>query len=130
MSDGIRALPEWIRFLAAGGVNTLLSLAVYQGMLFVTGHVVAYGIAYLAGIAFAYYAYSRHVFSATASVRRMACFVLFYFASYACGAFLNALLIEVMGWHSRMAIFVTIAAMLPLNFYGSRWSVRGRGTAA
>jgi putative flippase GtrA len=48
-----------MRFLAAGAVNTLLSIAVYQAALFFTGHAVAYGIAYVGGILFAYFAYAR-----------------------------------------------------------------------
>jgi len=122
-------LPVWIRFVVAGAANTAASLAVYQGALFFVDHVFAYVLGYAAGIAIAYYTYSRHVFAAALSMHRLAAFAGFYLASLAVGAALNWLLIERAGLHARLAVFATVAVMLPLNYYGSRWCVR-RGAAA
>jgi len=113
-----------MRFLAAGAVNTLLSIAVYQAALFVTGHVIAYVIAYAAGILFAYFAYARHVFNAPLSTRRFVVFALFYIASGCAGTLVNASLIEHLALHARIAIFVTVIIMLPLNYFGSLWCLR------
>ncbi len=110
-----------VRFVIAGAINTLLSIMIYQAMLFVAGHVLAYGIAYIATIVTAYYLYSRHVFSATLSGRRFAAFAVFYVLSWAIGSVINAVLIEQLGWHVRLAIFVTVAVMLPINYAGSKW---------
>jgi hypothetical protein len=33
-------------------------------------------------------------------------------------------LIETLGVAERLAIFITIAAMLPVNYFGSRWCLR------
>lgn len=120
----VRLAPA-MRFLAAGVANTLLSIAVYQAALFVTGHVVAYGIAYTAGILFAYFAYARHVFDAALSTRRFVFFALFYIASGCVGTVVNAGLIEHLALHPRVAIFVTVVIMLPLNYFGSKWCLRG-----
>lgn len=114
-----------MRFLAAGAVNTALSIAVYQAALFVTGHVVAYAIAYALGILFAYVAYARHVFDAPLSTKRFVVFALFYGASGCVGTLVNAGLIEYMALHPRLAIFVTVVIMLPLNYLGSKWCLRG-----
>lgn len=114
-----------MRFLAAGSANTLLSIAVYQGLLFVSGHVAAYGIAYAAGILFAYFAYARHVFDAPLSTRRFVIFSLFYIASGCVGMLVNASLIEHLALHARLAIFATVILMLPLNYFGSKWCLRG-----
>jgi putative flippase GtrA len=112
-------------FLAAGAANAALSLAVYQATLFLAGHVAAYCIAYIAGILFAFYAYVRYVFGAPLSGRRFVAFALFYIASGAIGGAVNAALIDGLGWHPRLAIFVTIAAMIPLNYQGSKWCLHG-----
>jgi len=117
-------LAPLLRFLVAGAVNTLLSIAVYQAALFAVSPVIAYGIAYAAGILFAYVAYSRHVFDAPLSPRRFMVFTLFYMASGCVGALVNTALIEQLALHPRMAIFVTVLVMLPINYFGSRWSVR------
>jgi putative flippase GtrA len=114
-------------FLAAGAANAALSLAVYQAMLLVAGHMAAYWIAYATGLAFAFYAYSRHVFGAPLSGGRFAAFALFYSASGLAGAALNAALIDGLGWHARLAIFATVAALIPLNYFGSKWCLRGSG---
>ena len=113
------------RFLAAGAANTLLTLAVYQTALFFIGHTASYAIAYAIGILFAYYAYATHVFGAPRSAGRLAAFAAFYVASLAAGTLVNDALIERLGIHPRVAVFVTIAAMLPLNYLGSKRLLRG-----
>lgn len=115
-----------LRFLVAGSLNTLLSVAVYQAALFFTGHVAAYLAAYAAGIGFAGYAYARYVFETRPSARRFTLFALFYLVSGGAGTLINAALIESAGLHPRIAIFVTVAIMLPLNYLGSKWCLRDR----
>ena len=119
-----------LRFLFAGAINAALSILVYQVALFVTGHVAAYVIAYAAGILFAYFAYARHVFNTRLSARRFMVFALFYIASGVVGALVNAALIEHLALHARAAIFVTVVVMLPLNYFGSKWCLRGTARQA
>lgn len=120
-----------IRFILAGAANTLLSIAVYQAVLFMASHVVSYLVAYAAGIVFAYVAYARHVFNAELSTGRFLAFALFYCASGGIGVGLNAMLIEQWALHPRLAVFVTVLIMLPVNYFGSKWCLgRTRGGAA
>jgi putative flippase GtrA len=116
----------WLRFIVAGAVNTALSIAVYQLALFAFDYTVSYCIAYVAGIAFAYYLYARHVFDAKMSGARLALFAAFYLASLAAGALVNAAFVELAGFPPRLAIFATIAVMLPVNYLGSKWSLGAR----
>jgi putative flippase GtrA len=116
---------RYLRFIIAGAANTALSIAVYQLALFVFDYTVSYCIAYAAGIAFAYYAYARHVFNATMSGGRLVLFVAFYLASLAVGALVNAAFVERAGFAPRLAILATIAVMLPVNYLGSKWCLRG-----
>ena len=113
-----------LRFLVAGAVNTGLSLLVYQAALFIVPHPAAYVLSYIAGILAAYFLYSRHVFDTPLTAARLPVFTLFYLASLAAGALLNAALIEQAGIAARLAIFITIAVMLPVNYLGSRWCLR------
>lgn len=108
------------RFLAAGAANTLLTLALYQAALFVAGHTAAYVLAYATGILFAYWAYAAHVFGTPRSAGRLAAFAAFYLVSLAAGTLLNDALIERLGVHARLAVFLTVAVMLPLNYLGSK----------
>jgi putative flippase GtrA len=109
-----------VRFLIVGTINTLFTIAVYQGLLLVMGHVPAYGLSYLAGVTFGYFTYARHVFAARPSPRAFAGFALFYVASGVVGGALNSTLIESLGVHARLAILITVAVMLPVNYLGSR----------
>lgn len=112
------------RFLLAGGVNTGVSVLVYQAALFLVPHAVAYALAYLSGIGLAYALYSRYVFSAVLSVRRLVAFALFYSGSLIAGTLVNAAQIEWLGVPERLAVFITIAVMLPVNYLGSRRCLR------
>lgn len=113
-----------LRFLVAGAVNTGFSVLVYQAALFIMPHTPAYVLSYIVGILVAYLLYSRHVFDASLNAARFAAFALFYIASLVMGALLNAALIEQVGIAARLAIFITIAVMLPINYLGSRWCLR------
>jgi len=124
-----REAAQVLRFIAAGAANTLVSVIVYQASLFAIGYTLAYVIAYVAGLLFAWYAYSRHVFRTPLSATRLAAFAAFYVAGLAAGAGLNAAFIEWLGLQPRLAIFATVAAMLPVNYAGSRWCLRGFGQA-
>ena len=121
----VRVLPPALKFVIAGSLNTLFSIMVYQMMLFVMGHVAAYAVAYISIIAAAYYIYARHVFDAPMTPRRFVAFTLFYLLTWFLGTLVNAALIEYLGLHARVAIFVTVAIMLPVNYFGSRWCLRG-----
>jgi len=120
----LRESRRLLRFVAAGAVNTGLSVLVYQAALFVMPHVPAYVLSYVAGIAIAYLLYSRRVFDVPLTASRFAAFTLFYSTSLAVGAALNAVLIEQLGVAERLAIFATIAVMLPVNYLGSRHCLR------
>ena len=114
-----------LRFVAAGAFNTLVSITCYQAALFFMGHVPAYLLAYVVGIVIAYYLYARYVFNAQTNSRGFALFVLFYVAAGLIGAAINTGLIDYAGWHARIAIFVTVLLMLPVNYLGSRWCLQG-----
>ena len=118
-------LPPALKFVIAGSLNTLFSIVVYQIMLFMMGHVAAYAVAYISSIAVAYYIYARHVFDAPMTPRRFVVFTLFYLLTWFLGTLVNATLIEYLGLHARAAIFVTVAIMLPANYFGSRWCLHG-----
>ena len=116
---------RFLRFLLAGFANTALSILVYQAALFAFDYTVSYCIAYAAGIMFAYVAYARHVFEARMSAGRFALFTVFSVASLGAGAIVNAAFVERVGIAPRFAILATIAVMLPVNYLGSKWCLRG-----
>lgn len=123
-SSARRESRQILRFVVAGAINAGLSVLVYQAALFVMPHGPAYVLAYLAGIAIAYVLYSRQVFDAPLGTKRFAAFAVFYMLSLTLGTALNSVLIEMFGITERLAIFITIALMLPVNYLGSRFCLR------
>ncbi len=115
---------QLLRFISAGAGNTLVSIIVYQLALIFVGHLPAYAVAYVVGVTLAYFLYARHVFSVRARVRSFVLFAIFYSAAGLIGGAINAGLIDALGWSARVAIFVTVLLMLPLNFLGSRWCLQ------
>jgi putative flippase GtrA len=114
-----------LRFVAAGAANTLISIIFYQAALFFIGPLPAYVLAYAVGVIIAYLLYARHVFAAQTSSRGFVVFAVFYAAAGWIGSLINTGLIDTLGWHARIAIFVTVLLMLPVNYLGSSWCLRG-----
>lgn len=127
MSAALLEFKQILRFVVAGTSNTVLSVIVYQLALFVFGYTVSYGIAYLVGILVAFYLYTRHVFRTPMSGARLAAFAAFNVLCLIAGGFINAAAVESLGWSPRLAIFVTVAIMVPLNYFGSKWCLRAVG---
>ena len=125
MDSTLQRSSPMLRFIAAGSGNTLISIGFYQAALFVMGHLPAYVLAYALGVAVAYYLYTRHVFTAQTSARGFVLFAAFYCAAGFVGSLVNSGLIDTLGWHARLAIFVTVLLMLPVNYFGSRWCLQG-----
>lgn len=55
-------IADGARFLVAGVLNTLLTLVVYQSLLFVLSHKLAYALAWAAGLVFVMIVYPNRVF--------------------------------------------------------------------
>jgi putative flippase GtrA len=117
----VRGGMRLVRFVGAGALNTLISIACYQALLFFMGHLPAYVLSFAVGVVIAYYLYARHVFEAQLTTRGFVGFAAFYVIAGAIGSLINAGFIEYLGWHARLAIFVTVLALLPVNYLGSRW---------
>ena len=114
-----------IRFLIAGAWNTAVLVLTYQLFLFFAPHSVAYVLGYTAGILVGYYTYSRHVFHAAMSKSRLMMFAIFYALSVLVGTAINSFFVEYLALHARLAVFATIAVMLPFNYFGTKACLGG-----
>jgi putative flippase GtrA len=112
------------RFLAAGGVNTLVSVGIYQIALFAVSPSVAYSIAWVSGLGFLVAVYPERVFIGG---RRGACdrvlMAASYVAVFAAGFSLLGKLVIVTG-APRLAIIATVMFTTVLNFVLSRSILR------
>jgi len=105
------------RFLIAGGLNTLLTLAVYQVLLSWVTYSVAYTIAFSLGIAFTGVVYVRFVFPGKATRMKFFTNAAYYIISYLLSLLVLDAIIRWTAIGERYAIFITIACIIPINFF-------------
>jgi len=115
---------DLLRFLLAGGLNTLLTLAVFQIALFVTNASIAYAISWIAGILFVVMFYPTRVFpeGRTGPRDRIA-----LGASYVAMFLLGLGLLNVLTWlgmQPRISIVIVLAFTTAANFVASRLLLR------
>ena len=115
------------RFLVAGAANTAVTVLLYEGLRRVLPYLVAYGIAYVAGIALAYALGTGYVFERTRTLAGAALFPLVYVAQYLLGTALMWLQVDRLGVDPTAAVLVVVVATIPVTFVLSRRVLAGRG---
>ena len=118
-----RRRAEIVRFLVGGASTTLVSYALYLVLLRWMPYVVAYSIAYVAGIAWSYFANTLFVFRRAPSVARAALFPLVYLAQYLAGTVLLVILVGVLHVPQAFAPLAVIVLTLPLTYVLSRYVI-------
>lgn len=113
-----------IRFLVAGGFNTLLTLIVYQVVLIWCSERVSYSVAWVVGLGYVALVYPNRVFvgGRKDSVSRLLV-VLSYAATYVIGMLVLTKAVE-MDVHRRLAIFISVVVTTVLGFLLSRLVLR------
>ena len=104
-----------LRFIAFGGLNTLVTYALYCALVTFISPQAAYAIVFLLGIALAFVLNSKYVFGARLRVGSAAIYPLVYVVQY--GA--NALLIDAFiatGFGPRTALAIALVIVTPLSF--------------
>lgn len=114
------------RFLAAGGLNTVVTYLVYLALTHVIGYQIAYAIAYACGIVLSYWLNLRFVFKAEGNWRKFIRYPIVYAVQYGLSAVLLHVLVRDAGWRPALAPLVSIAATLPVTFVLSRWLLGDR----
>lgn len=115
------------RFFSVGVVNTLLSLALYQGLIFIVCYRMAYTLAFAAGIAFAAAAYSRVVFYVPLTWATALRFSAAYLMLYVLGLYVTIGLVELVTVPERIAPIATAVLLLPISFLASRYALSSSG---
>lgn len=113
-----------LRFVIAGAFNTLMSIALYQVMLFVTMPSIAYAITWLAGIIFVAVAYPSVVFiDVSLSRHNSAVTVVIYICSFLLGLLVISFA-EGAYPKNRLSIFAALTLTTTFNFISMRLFLR------
>ena len=115
---------EPVRFLFAGGLNSVTTYAAYLVLLPLIGYAIAYSVTYVGGIFFAYYLSARLVFRRPLQWRHAIQYPLVYVLQYGLGITLMTALIEGLHLHAEYVPPLVIVITLPFTFWLSRWIIK------
>lgn len=126
----LRALAqlEAARFVVAGGINTVVSLVIYWGLLTVLPYGAAYTGGFIVGVFTAFTLNTYFVFRTEWSWKKLAAFPGIQGANYLLGLVFLWLLVHAIGVPPSLAPLISIPATIPFNFLMTRVVMRGRGT--
>lgn len=113
---GNRLLSDGLRFVVAGGINTILTLCIYQFALFFLSHSFAYTLSWLVGILYLIIVYPTKVFpEANNSPKRIGIATTIYLVVFMASLWSLDFIVST-GIHQRLAIFLVLVISASLNF--------------
>ena len=121
---------RFIRFLVVGGLNTLLSYALYLLILQFADYTLAYTLSYVSGIFIAYAFNSFFVFRTPFSWQKGIQYPLVYLGQYLLG--LGILWIEVtwLNLDERVMPLVNVIILIPITYIFNKWLLMRRSPYA
>lgn len=105
-----------LQFVIGGALNTGLSYSVYLLLLLAVDYQIAYFVAYLCGLLFAYWFNAVVVFKVALSWRGLMAYPIVYISQYALSALLLGSLVAFVGVTEALAPLVVAAVMLPITY--------------
>ncbi|MFC1701368.1 hypothetical protein ACFL1J_01275 [Pseudomonadota bacterium] len=113
---GNHLVADGLRFIIAGGINTILTLCIYQFALFFLSHSFAYAFSWLVGILYLIIVYPTKVFpGGNNSPKRIGVATAIYLVVFMISLWSLDFIVST-GLHERLAIFVVLVMSASLNF--------------
>lgn len=109
-----------IRFLLAGGTNTLLTYLLYLALLLLLPYQVSFAASYVVGIVLAYYMNRIFVFNSHRGASSAILLPFIYLAQYLLGATVMHVWVEVFHQSKHIAPLITAVVTVPLTYLLSR----------
>lgn len=112
---------ESVRFLIAGGINTLVTYLIYIAVLNIANYKAAFTLSFIAGIFIAYLLNSLFVFHSPISWRKMLQYPLVYILQYGAGLLVLTVLVDYFGIDRRLAPLLNVILLIPVTFTLNKW---------
>ena len=108
---------RFARFIVVGAANTAASYGVYLLLLYVgVDYRIAYTVAYLAGLAFGYWAHATFVFRARLGTRSALAYVATYAAMYIASLGMLAIAVDYLFIPKPAAMLAALCVTVPVSF--------------
>lgn len=111
---------EFLRFLLAGGTNTLITLGIYWLLLPFTGYTIAYTVSFACGLVSSYALNTFLVFRVGWSWLKLFAFPLVHLVNYVAGLAALTVLIRWLDVDAKLAPVLAIILVIPVNFLLTR----------
>jgi putative flippase GtrA len=115
---------ESIRFVLAGGLNSVLTYLLFCGLLQVVTYTVAYTASYIAGIVLSYILNCCFVYRARPALRSALKYPLVYVVQYGLGLLLLALFVKNLGLDPRLAALAVVFFSVPVTYILTRYILK------
>jgi len=109
-------IKQWIRFLVGGGINTAFTYGIYLILMLFVHYQIAYLIAYIVGVVFAYWFNAVIVFKVPLSWKGLFSYPIIYIIQYTISAFLLKIFVETLQIDKIFAPLMIIIIMIPLTY--------------
>ncbi len=115
---------ESVRFIIAGGLNTLITYLFYLLLLLFSPYEIAYSTSFATGIASGYTLNALFVFRQPWMWKKMFQFPVVYIVQYAIGLLFMTILVDRFHIDKKVAPIIIILLSLPLTFLLSKFIVK------
>jgi len=112
---------QLIRFIIAGGLNTLVTAALFYLLSPLLGYLLAYSVVYVFGIAFAYALNTFFVFEVSKSWRSATFYPLIYVVMYLYGLLMMIIIVDHFNLSEMLALALVVLSSVPITFFLTRW---------
>lgn len=112
---------RFVRFLCTGGINTIITYAIYLVLLQIINYQLSYTIAFVAGIMIAYFLNKVFVFKTHQGWKSVMLYPFVYFIQYLFGMLILWLLVSQTGLSVEFAPLVVVALSVPLTYWLTRF---------
>lgn len=124
-----RTTAAFLKFIASGAFNTLVSYGAYLALLQVLSYRWSYTVSYALGIVLAYVLYRYLVFGHSGGRYGPLWVALIYLGQYLLGLALVSFWVEFLGGAALWAPAFSIAILVPVSYVLNRWVFRPRASA-
>ena len=116
---------QLMRFVVVGGINTVVTGAIFLALSTVVAPALAYTVAFAAGVIFALTVTPRFVFSERTAPSRRAIYGAWYLVVYLVGLGVVYVVHDVLGLDRWIIVAVTVPTTAVLGFLGARRLFQG-----
>ena len=111
---------EFLRFLIAGSLNTIISYIVYLLLLYYLPYLLAYSMAYAIGLFFSFYLNAKFVFKVPVTFKKILFYPSIYLVQYLLGLLILYIAVNFFQISEKLSLLISIFITIPITFILNR----------